>query len=135
METTKSFLSERLQSIKNMQIDMFMEIDINRAAEVLLANGGLTEINGITLEATTDECTIIELQDETNNVWHKVEIRLCHRSLPVARCSCARGREHIRCSHLLEAFFAFAAFGKLGLTEKITEKSSCLWMPFDWQKV
>jgi len=135
METAKRVLSrEQKQSDKNAQVDMYLEININRAAEMLLANDGVTEINGVSLEATTADHTIIELQSKTDDALHRVEIRLCHRYLPVARCSCAKGREHVRCEHLVEAFHAFAILGKLGFAEKLTKRSPDLWMPFDWQK-
>ena len=135
METAKKVLSrEQKQSAGNGQIEMYLEIDVNQAAEMLLANNGLTEIDGVSLEATTGKHAVIELQSKTGDTRHLVEIRLCHRNLPVARCSCAKGIEHIRCGHLVEAFHAFAILGKLGFVEKLTEKSPYLWMPYDWQK-
>lgn len=135
METAKTVLSrEQKQFDKNGQIEMYLEINVNRAAEMLLADDGLTEINGVSLEATTDKHAVIEIQSKTDDTRHRVEIRLCHRNLPVARCSCAKGSEHIRCGHLVEAFHAFAILGKLGFAEKLTEKSPHLWMPYDWQK-
>jgi hypothetical protein len=135
METAKTdLLKEQQQSAGSAQIDMYLEINVNKATEMLLSNDGLTEINGISLEATTSNHAVIELQSKTDDTRHRVEIRLCHRNLPVARCSCAKGSEHIRCGHLVEAFHAFAILGKLGFAEKLTEKSPHLWMPYDWQK-
>lgn len=131
---TKKIWRERKESIKNMKIDMYLEIDVDQAAEMLLANGGLTEINGVSIEGTTDECTVIELQGETRKLRHQVELRRCHRNLLVGRCNCKKGREYIRCEHLVEAFHAFAILGRLGLVEKLTKKSPHLWMPFGWQK-
>lgn len=135
METVKRNLwNRRKEAVKNMQIEMYLEIDVDRAAEKLLENNGVTEIEGVSLEATTGKYAVIELQGKTDDTRHRVEIRLCHRNLPVARCSCAKGQEHIRCGHLVEAFHAFAILSSLGLVEKITEKSPYLWMPYGLQK-
>ncbi len=134
MKTERTISSGQTQSTKRAQIAMYLEINVDEAAREMLANDGITEINGVSLETTTADRTVIELQDKTNDARHLIEIRRCHRRLPVARCSCPKGREHIRCEHLVEAFLAFAMLGELGLTEKVTKKSPVLWMPFDWQK-
>lgn len=135
MKTKSKSWKERKEEIENMNIDMYLEIDVNQAAEMLLANRGLTTINGVSIEGTTNEYTIIELQEEINNsVRCKIELRLCHRNLPVARCSCEKGKDHVRCEHLVRALHAFAMLCRLGLVEKLTERSPHLWMPFKLQK-
>ena len=128
---TREEIKKKLESIKNMKLYLFLEIDVNQAAKMMLANNGLTEINDVSIERTTNEYTIIGLEDKTaQSGQHQVELRwLSPRNVPVGRCTCEKGQENRRCNHLIKAFHAFAILGKLGLVERMTVASQIVFKP------
>lgn len=118
-----------------MKFDTFLEISFDDFSSLLDADGEIFKLGDIMLESASDKHCCLKMKDIGGIFYHRVELKRCHRDLPVARCNCKKGLENIRCKHLLKALQMYVILDKLGLIARLTEKTGCLWIPYKLQKV
>ena len=122
----------RLSEIKSQNRVVFLEVKINEDVEPFVQFGQNIGVSDLKVKNSTDSYCFVSFR--SNEIKYGVEIRLSSKEQLMALCSCRKGSEHSRCSHLLKAVQLYLILNSLGLVKQISVKSPYLWVPFDWQK-
>ncbi len=123
--------SRRLKEItRSMGIGKFVEVKFDGSTNVKTAE---LKIEDVKLKDSSSLQCDFQVRDEADNFSYRIEVRLCGRRFPVARCNCDKGLQTISCEHLVKGVQMYEILNKLGIVESLIPARPFVWIPYSWQ--
>lgn len=116
--------------VKDVNTDIFLQIDTNKALEMFLADDNLNAIDDVSVELSTGALLIIKITDKVSDAQCQVELCWVNAVWIGGRCNCEKGRKHIRCEHLARAFQAYTILLERSLVKKLTTIVWYICLPY-----